>query len=292
MKHRIKLGTIIIYAILISAAFICVLPFVHLLAVSFSGSSAVSAGKVTFFPVDFTWASYIFTFKGGKFLKALAIAIIRIILGAGLNIIMVVLTAYPLSKSSRVFKGRNIYMGYFFITMLVSAGIVPTYLVVVKMGLINSIWSMVLPYAVPVYNVIIMMNFMRGLPEEIEEAAELDGANRIQILFKVVLPLLKPAIATIALFCIVWHWNDWFSATIYINDPNKYPLATYLQSLLTNFEQIAQFASGDYKALTSQLNAQTGRAAQLFLGALPMIIAYPFLQKYFAKGLILGSVKE
>lgn len=204
-----------------------------------------------------------------------------------------ILTAYPLSKTRKQVTGRSVYMVYFVITMLVSGGMIPTYLVVTGLGLKDTIWALVLPGAVPVYNMIILMNFMRGIPEEIEEAAAIDGASPFQILVKVLLPVLKPALATVGLFCIVTHWNDWFSGMIYMNNPNNYPLQTYLQTLLQSFEQLLRSSQGaqDIQALLVQMDARTGRAAQLFLGAIPVMIIYPFLQKYFTKGLVLGSVK-
>ena len=182
-------------------------------------------------------------------------------------------------------------MIFFVITMLINGGMIPTYLLVVKMGLKNSIWSLILPGALPVYNMIILMNFMRNMPEEIEEAAMIDGAGAFRILAQIILPLLKPALATVGLFCIVSHWNDWFSGMIYMNRPDDYPLQTYLQTLLQSFEQIMQKSSNDYATLLSRMNVRTGRAAQMFLGALPIMLVYPFLQKYFTKGLVLGSVK-
>lgn len=183
-------------------------------------------------------------------------------------------------------------MTFFVITMLISGGMIPSYLVVTGLGLKNTIWSLVILGALPVYQMIILMNFMRGLPEEMEEAAAIDGASPFQILFKVLLPVLKPALATVGLFCIVGHWNEWFSGMIYFNNPDHYPLQTYLQSLLQNFEQILRRSeTQDIQIILMQMNARTGRAAQLFLGALPVMLIYPFLQKYFTKGLVLGSVK-
>lgn len=278
---------------LILVSLTCVLPFVHLLAVSFSGSAAVNAGKVGLWPVDFTLSAYEYALQGGKFIRSLLISLERVVLGVGLNLVLMVITAYPLSKSSKKVSGRNIYMGFFVLTMLISGGMIPTYLVVTKLGLKDTIWSLILPGALPVYNMIILMNFMRGIPEEMEEAAAIDGATPFQILIKVILPVLKPALATVGLFCIVSHWNDWFSGMIYMNNPDNYPLQTYLQTLLQNFEQILmqEGTSGDIQRLLVQMNARTGRAAQLFLGAIPVMLIYPFLQKYFTKGLVLGSVK-
>ena len=278
--------------ILAVVSLLCVLPFIPLLAISFSESAAVAAGAVGFTQVDFTLSAYEYALKGGKFIRALFISFERVFLGVGLNLILMVLTAYPLSKTRKKVAGRNIYMVYFVITMLVSGGMIPTYLVVTGLGLKDTIWALILPGALPVYNMVILMNFMRGIPEEIEEAAAIDGASPFQILTRVLLPILKPALATVGLFCIVTHWNDWFSGMIYMNNPDNYPLQTYLQSLLQNFEQLLRTQSSqDIQALLAQMDARTGRAAQLFLGAIPVMVIYPFLQKYFTKGLVLGSVK-
>ena len=196
--NRIFNAVNITFLILVSAT--CLLPFIHLLAVSFSGSAAVNAGKVGLLPVDFTTSAYEFALRGGKFLRALLISVERVVLGVGLNLILMVLTAYPLSKSSKKVAGRNIYMTFFVITMLISGGMIPTYLVVTKLGLKDTIWSLILPGALPVYNMVILMNFMRGIPEEIEEAAVIDGATPFQILVRILLPVLKPALATVGLF--------------------------------------------------------------------------------------------
>lgn len=270
----------------------CVLPFVNLLAVSFSGTAAVQAGKVVFWPIDFTTTSYEYALKGGKFLTALWVSVKRVLLGVSINVVLMVLTAYPLSKTKKDLPGRNLLMAFFVVTMLFNGGMIPTYPVVSNLGLKDSIWSLVLPGALPVYNMIILMNFMRGLPDEIEEAARIDGASPITILLRVVLPLLTPALATVGLFCVVTHWNDWFSGNIYMNSPSLYPLQTYLQTLLQNFEQLLRENNGrDIQRLIAMMNARTGRAAQLFLGAIPMMLIYPFLQKYFTTGLVMGSVK-
>jgi putative aldouronate transport system permease protein len=279
------------YVILLLTSILCILPFVNLLAISFSGSAAVSAGDVTFWPVDFTTKAYEFALSGGQFFTALLISVKRVVLGTLVNLILIVLAAYPLSKTKEKVMGRNLYVTFFLITMLFNGGLIPTYLVVVKAGLIDSIWSLILPGALPVFSMIILMNFMRGLPEEIEESATIDGAGPFQILVRILLPLLKPALATVGLFSIVGHWNSWFDGIIYMNNTTNYPLQSYLQTLLQSFEQIMQKSGTDYTKLLSMMNARTGRAAQLFLGALPILMIYPFLQKYFTKGLVLGSVK-
>lgn len=286
-----KIFLLFAYLFLTITALLCVLPFVHLLAVSFSSSDAVSAGEVFLWPVKFTLSSYDFALSGGKFIRALGVSIERVVLGVAVNLILMVLTAYPLSKTSKQVAGRNIYMVYMVITMLISGGMIPLYLVVARLGLLDSIWSLILPGALPVYNMVILMNFLRGVPKELEEAAFIDGATPIVALWRVILPIMKPALATVGLFCIVGHWNDWFSGMIYLESPDRYPLQTYLQTLLKSFETIMRQSGSDYSKLLSMMNARTGRAAQLFLGAIPVMLIYPFLQKYFTTGLVLGSVK-
>jgi len=286
-----KLFLIANYSILFLTSLFCILPFVNLLAVSFSGSAAVAAGDVVFWPVDFTTKAYEFALEGGQFLQSFWVSTQRVVLGTIVNLILMVLTAYPLSKTKEKVMGRGIYMGFFVLTMLFNGGLIPSYLIVVKAGLIDSIWSLILPGAMPVYSMIILMNFIRSLPEEIEESATIDGAGPMQILIRILLPLLKPALATVGLFTIVGHWNSWFDGIIYMNNPDNYPLQSYLQTLLLSFDQIMLRAGTDYSELLAQMNVRTGRAAQLFLGTVPILVVYPFLQKYFTKGLVLGSVK-
>ncbi|WP_419873276.1 carbohydrate ABC transporter permease [Candidatus Pristimantibacillus sp. PTI5] len=286
-----KMFHIVNYTVLILVSLICVLPFVNLLAVSFSSSSSVSAGEVMFWPVDFNTKAYEYALKGDEFFRSMWVSLQRVVLGTLVNLILMVLAAYPLSKTKEKVLGRGIYMGFFVFTMLFNGGLIPTYLIVVQTGLIDSIWSLILPGAIPVFSMIILMNFLRGLPEEIEESATIDGAGPIQILVQILLPLLKPALATVGLFSIVGHWNSWFDGIIYMNDTANYPLQSYLQTLLLNFEQIMLRASTDYTQLLAMMNVRTGRAAQMFLGAIPILAIYPFLQKYFTTGLVLGSVK-
>jgi len=177
------------------------------------------------------------------------------------------------------------------ITMLFGGGLIPYYILVHRLGLLNSIWSLVLPLSVPVYNMVILMNFIRGLPSELEEAAMIDGAGYFRTLFSVILPVLKPALATVGLFSFVYHWNDWLTGSLFMHNPNNYPLQTYLQTLLTSFSDMIRASGSNYYELLSRMNERTGRAAQLFLALIPTLIVYPFLQKYFTTGLVMGSVK-
>ena len=281
---------------LATVGLLCLLPFIHLLAVSFSDASAVAAGLVSFWPRRFTLAAYTFAIQGGMFVPAMWISLKRVVLGVAINLFMVIITAYPLSKDNKKLAGRNIYMTFFVITMIINGGLIPTYLLVVRLGLLNTLWALVLPPvcsvgALPVFFMIIMMNFIRGLPPELEDSATIDGAGVFGVLLRIMLPLLAPAIATIGLFSIVSHWNEWFGGIIYMQNPKLYPLQTYLRTLLRSFEDILRMAEGDYARLLQLLNVRTGRAAQLFLAMVPVLAVYPFLQKYFTTGLVLGSVK-
>ena len=279
------------YSFLIFTSLLCLMPFANLLAVSFSSSGPVAAGKVYFWPVEFSLESYLYAFRGGRFLQSLNISVLRVMLGVSMNLILMLLTAYPLARTKASLTGRNIYMGIFVFIMIFNGGMIPTYLVVVKLGLLNTIWALVLPPAMSVWNMIILMNFIRQLPAELEEAASIDGAGPFRVLTSIILPLSKPALATVGLFCIVWHWNDWFTGIIYMQNVKNYPLQSYLQTMMRNFDQILRAAGADYIKILSMINARTGRASQLFLGALPVLAIYPFLQKYFTTGLVLGSVK-
>ena len=269
----------------------CILPFLHLLAVSLSHSAAVAAGWVKFWPVRFSLASYEFAFRSGRFFPSMWISVQRVLLGVGVNLLLMILTAFPLSHSKDKLMGRNIYMIFFVTTMILNGGLIPTYLLVSQLGLLNSVWALVLPTCLPVFSMVILMNFIRSLPVELEESAMMDGAGPITILLRIMLPLLTPSLATVGLFSIVNHWNDWFGGLIYIQNHLKYPLQTYLQTLLRRFEDLIRQNLTNYEDLLARMNVRNGRAAQLFLGAIPVMLIYPFLQKYFTTGLVMGSVK-
>lgn len=271
---------------------ICVLPFVNLLAVSLSSRTAVELGKVGLWPVDVTLVAYEYTISG-QFPRAMLISIVRTLLGSSISLIVTAMTAYPLSRPDGQLIGRKFYVYYFVFTMIFGGGLIPFYLVVSRLGLKNTIWALVIPGAMSINNMLILMNFIRGLPFSLEEAAIIDGATPMQVLRKIILPLMKPALATIALFYMVGDWNEWFHGMIFIKDSKNYPLQTYLRAVNENMEQmlLSESSSETTQLIQAMMNARTARAAQMFLGAVPIILAYPFLQKYFTKGLVIGSVK-
>lgn len=289
-----KVFLVINYIVLTVISLTCILPFINLLAVSFSDKTAVAANAVTFWPVGFNTAAYDFILSNDQFLRALWISVQRTVLGVLVNIALIVFTAYPLSKSKQDFRLRNVFSWYFVVTILFSGGLIPTYMVVKYTGIMDTIWALILPGAVQVFNMLVVMNYMRSLPKELEEAAYIDGAGHFQTLFNVILPVCTPTLATVTLFSFVGHWNSWYDGMIYMNTVEKYPLQTYLQTIVINPEAFFRNATNISAELGNFLNlvsARTTNAAQLFLATIPILCVYPFLQKYFTTGLVMGSVK-
>ncbi len=271
-------------------AILCILPLIHVLAVSFSDSVAVASGKVTFWPVDFSLKSYDFIVNRPEFGRAFLITLERVAIGTALNMLLTVMLAYPLSKETRAFRLRTAYVWVFVFTILFGGGLVPWYMTIKYTGLLDTVWALVLPGAVPVFNVILLLNFFRSLPKELEESCFLDGAGHIRTLWSVYLPLSLPGMATILLFTIVGHWNSWFDGLILMNKPEHYPLSSYLQTIIINFD-FSQVKQEDIAKL-QKISTRTTKAAQIIVGALPILLVYPFLQRFFVKGIVLGSVKE
>ena len=267
----------------------CLFPLLNMVAISFSDKAAASANMVGLVPVDFTTSAYKTLLGESQFWVSFWISIKRVFLGTIINMILTILLAYPLSKSKREFKGHDVYMYIVIFAMLFSGGMIPIYLTIKSYGLLNSIWALILPGAVPVFNVILLMNFFKGVPKSLEEAAAIDGASKLTILLKIYLPISMPALATIILFCIVNHWNDFFSGLVYMNKTSMYPLQTYIQQLsvdmsqITDPEQLKRFA---------QVSNKTLDAAKIVVSTIPLLIIYPFLQKYFVSGIVIGAVKE
>lgn len=276
-------------AILVLLAVVCIVPVLNVLMISLSSKIAVAQGRVSVWPVDFTLVNYQYLLENVRFWNAMLNSVIRIALGASINMFLILITAYPLAKTDKLFPSRLKYVVFFLITMLFHAGLIPTFFAVKYTGLMNTIWALIIPTAVNVFNVILMMNFFRNLPTEMEEAAYIDGASHWQTLFRIYIPTSLPAIATIGLFTVVHHWNEWFWAIIYMNDPDQYPMQTYLRSVMINTGLTVE-DSGDLDIL-KRLSRRTVTSAQVFVAMIPILLVYPFLQRYFTKGLVLGAVK-
>lgn len=277
------------YALLAIVSLSCLLPIVHVLAISFSSSAMASAGAVKLWPVDFTLKSYAYVLNKPAFVRSFLVTLERVALGTVVNMLLTVMIAYPLSKETLSFRYRTWYVWFFVFTILFSGGIIPWYFTIKTVGMLDSIWALVLPGAVPVFNVILLLNFFRGLPKELEEAALMDGAGHFRILFRIFVPLSKPSLATILLFTIVMHWNSWFDGLILMNRPEHYPLQSYLQTVVI-MQDLSSMTLDDAKMM-AEISDRTTKAAQIFLAAFPVLFAYPFLQKYFIKGIVAGSVK-
>lgn len=284
-----KLMDTVVWLIVILMTLCCLLPLLNTLAISFSNNSAVNANQVGILPVGFTLSSYKKLLEDNQFWRSAWISVLRVVLGTGLNMLMMILLAYPLSKSKNRFASRDIYMKLVIFAMLFNGGLIPGYIIVSKLHLLNTIWALVLPGAVPVFNVILLMNFMKGIPEALEEAAVIDGASEWTILTRVVLPISKPGLATVALFCIVNHWNDYFQGLIYMRTPSKYPLQTYIQQLTIDVSQIADPQQLIY---FMTISTRTLNAAKIVVATVPLLVIYPFLQRYFVTGIVIGAVKE
>lgn len=278
-----------IYLILTLLALACFLPMLYVLAVSLSSNVAASAGRVTFWPVDFTLESYKYVANREAFWRSLLIALERVAIGVPVNLLLTVLAAYPLSKESSRFKARTFYAWFFFLTMIINGGLIPQYMVVKETGLLGTIWALILPGAVPVFNVVLMLNFFRQTPIELEEAAVVDGAGQWRILFQIFLPVSKASLATVTLFSIVNHWNSWFDGIIFMKNTTQYPLQSYLHTVVVQ-KDLSLSATTDWQVLSS-VSEKTVKCAQIFLAAVPIMLIYPFLQRYFVKGLVIGSVK-
>ena len=293
MTKKIKPGKlisrIIIWAVVILLTLSCLLPLINMVAISFSGSNAVSANKVGLLPVDFNTSAYKKLLGDAQFWKSFLISVERVVLGTFINMVFTISMAYPLSKSRHRFQAREIYMKIVIFAMLFSGGIIPLFMVVSKLHLTNTIWSLILPGAVPVFNVILLINFFKGVPDSLDEAARIDGAGPLTVLLKIYLPVSLPALATVALFAIVNHWNDYFSGLIYMSKAEMYPLQTYIQQLTVDMTQITD--ANQLKQLAS-MNNRTFNAAKIVVSTIPLLVIYPFLQKYFVTGMVIGAVKE
>lgn len=283
-----KVFAVFNYIILIALALLCILPFWYVVCISLSSNGAVLAGRVTFLPQEFTGEAYAYVMQRPAFWNALSITLQRIVIGLPINLFLCICSAFPLSKSPRKFHGRGVYVWYFFLTMLFNGGMIPTYLVVVQLGLKNSIWALVLPTSINVFNMLLLLSFFRQLPPDIEDAAFVDGAGHWRVLWQIYVPISVPVIATVTLFTLVQHWNSWFDGLIYMQAAT-YPLQTYLRSIIFNFD-FSRLTPEEQKQL-AEMNVRSVKCAQMVMGAIPILAVYPFLQKYFVSGITLGSVK-
>ena len=286
-----KFRTVIIYITIILLGLVCLLPLLNIVAISFSSSAAVEGNMVGLIPVGFSTAAYKKILEDSQFWHSFLISVERVVLALIINFVLIVLMAYPLSKTNAQFRGRNIYANLMIFAMLFNGGMIPTFLLVKSYGLLNTVWALVLPGAVPIFNVILVMNFFAAVPKELEEAAFIDGANPLQVLTKIFIPISKPVLATVSLFSIVGSWNDFYSGLIYMSKAAYYPLMTYIQSLQINVEDLIKQGNLSAVVDSASLGNTNLNAAKIVVAVIPLLLIYPLLQRYFVSGIVVGSVK-
>lgn len=281
--------SVIIIVILIMVLLIVAYPLIYVISASISEPIAVHSGKMILWPVDITFEGYQRIFRDNTVLIGFSNSIVYTTVGVVLNIVMTVLGAYPLSRKDLV--GRNAFMGIFAFTMFFSGGLIPSYLVVKMLGLNNTMWALVIPPAISVYNMIVMRTYFEtSIPSEIYDASTIDGCDDYQYLFRVLLPLSMPIIAVMVLFYGSGHWNMFFDAIIYIRDSARYPLQVILRNIL--IKNVVPMDMMDEASLRESIRAgEIIKYALILISTVPMMVAYPFIQKYFAKGVLVGSIK-
>lgn len=286
-KKKITLGVALNYILIALLTFVCLYPFLNVLAYSFSGYNAVLAKEVTFYPIGFTLDAYKQILGRTTIWTAMKTTVIVTLLGTALSLLLTTFAAYALSISD--LPGRKVLTGMILFTMYFGGGMIPTFLVVKNVGLYDSLGALFIPQAVSVFNFIVMRTFFRELPESLQDAARIDGASYMQVLVKIILPLSLPIIATIGLFYAVGYWNSYFEALIYIQDVDKYTLQLRLRSLLFGNELTS--ANSADNVVGAMVLPQSLKMAIVTVSTVPILIVYPWLQKYFVKGVMLGSVK-
>lgn len=279
---------IVVYVIMILMSIIFLYPVVYAIANSFSGADAVLCREVWLWPVDFTLQSYKLVMEHQYVLPAYWNTILYTVLGTAYSLVLTVLGAYPLSR--RYLPFRNLFMLVIAFTMMFSGGLIPTYLLVRDLGLVNKIWALVLPCAVTPFNLILLRTSMQEIPAAIEESAKIDGANDWIILLRIILPMCMASLMTIALLYFVSKWNDWFNALIYLNDRSMYPVQLILREILISNDDkmLNQAMLRDAKSSVSSLGF---KCAIMVIAIAPLIMLYPFVQRFFVKGILVGAVK-
>lgn len=278
------------YTLLTLAFFVVLIPLLHVVAQSVSAPTEVIAGRVFILPRKITFMAYQEIFRSKLLLSGYGNSILYTVVGTVTNIVMTVMCAYPLSRKD--FLGRKWMMWLFVFTMIFSAPLIPTYLNVRNLKLLNSMWAVILPGAIGVYNMVVARTFfMNSIPDEMIEAAELDGANDMRIVWHLVLPLSKSIMAVLTLFYAVSHWNSYFDAFMYLSSEDKLPLQVVLRNILANAKMIEEMANASVEQSQRLAMVEVLKYAVIVFGSLPVIMLYPFVQKHFVKGVMVGSVK-
>ncbi|MGP4042024.1 carbohydrate ABC transporter permease [Gracilibacillus sp. D59] len=267
-------------------AMITVVPFLYIVGGSFASESELATRSFFVIPHEFTTNAYNYIFSTDAVLRSLGISILVTVLGTLVSMLLTLTMAYPLSRPNMI--GRNLFLNLVLFSMLFGGGMIPTYLLVKGLGLLDSIWALILPVAINPFNLIIVKTFFQQLPKELEDASKMDGCTELQTFWRVMLPLSKPVIATFTLFYAVFYWNDFFNALLYLTDTSKWPIQLLLQQLV----MVANTGLGDLQeASLYEPPEESVKLAVIVVATVPILMFYPFLQKHFAKGVMLGSVK-
>lgn len=279
-----------VHAVLAIICVIVLYPLVFVLAASISSPDKVMLGEVWLWPKQITLIGYYKVFQNSEILTGYMNTIVYTLVGTAINLAMSIAAAYPLAR--RDFYGRNLFAALMVFTMFFSGGMVPTYLLVKDLGMLNSMWALIIPGAVSVYNILIMRTFFQnGIPHEMQEAASIDGCSNLGTLVRIVLPLSMPIIAVMILFYSVGHWNAYFSALIYLTDRDLYPLQLFLREILIQGQMQEMLGVGDDTNARVIMEGEAIKYAVVIVANLPVFLLYPFLQKYFVKGVMIGAVK-
>lgn len=271
--------------LMIAVVFITLYPFVYLVAQSFSSDAAVSSGRVTFLPIDFSLETYKYILRDNSFFKFYGNTIFYSILGTLISVAGTAVLAYPLSKKK--LRMNKFFIPFVVFTMYFSGGMIPNYILVTQwLGLGDSVWSVVLPGAISTFNLLLMKSSFENLPAELEEAAAIDGMGTYGIFLKIILPLSKPILATMTLFYLVGMWNEWFGPFLYLDTRNKWPIALWVRQLVEGANQVDVSSTAEASSVQATL-----KSATMVLTSLPIICVYPFVQRYFVQGMTLGAVK-
>ncbi|WP_017691260.1 carbohydrate ABC transporter permease [Paenibacillus sp. PAMC 26794] len=265
----------------------CLTPFMHTIAISLSSNRAITSGEVTIFPKEFNWDAYGQVFSDQSMIYSLGFTTLLTVATTVLCMLFTIAAAYPLTKKK--LKGRKLFMYVIIITMFFSGGIIPEYLLIRDLNMLNSVWALILPGLVSPFNLIILIAFFRGIPNSLEEAAEIDGSSHVHTLFKVILPLSMPVLATLALFYAVGRWNGFQDSLMYITDPKLYPLQLKMYQMVQN-NMVSELTLMEGASRT-RLTPESLKAATVVFATVPILLVYPWLQKYFVSGAMLGAVK-
>lgn len=283
-SHKYSVFDIVVFLLVLLSVIICILPCLYVVAESFSSNNAIVSQKVLLWPVEFTTQAYNAVFSDSSMVHSLIYSVGLTLASTAMSMLTTILAAYPLTKQD--LKGRNFFLVLFMLTMYFSGGIIPDYLLVQNLHIMNTVWSLLLPGLMSVYNMIILKSFFQSLPPGLTEAASLDGCTEFGILFRIVLPLSLPAIATLSLFYAVGRWNGFQDALYYITNPDLYPIQQKLYLLITVNQQLDLQEGRDMGLAPEGL-----KAASVVFATVPVLLIYPWLQKYFVSGVMLGAVK-